>query len=41
MLAGRTAITFRQYLCRRGYNYLTTGEVMSGIKERVETGKGK
>jgi hypothetical protein len=28
MLAGRTAITFRQYLCRRGYNYMTTGEVM-------------
>lgn len=28
MQAGKTAITFKQYLCRRGYNYNTTGEVM-------------
>lgn len=28
MPAAKTAITFRQYLSRRGYNYLTFGEVM-------------
>jgi hypothetical protein len=28
MPGGKTAITFNQYLCRRGYNYMSTGEVM-------------